>query len=178
MTAIDLAFFEAYTLGIISPNNNIKDVTTNTLRMKAAIGLTARLNIIFMMYVENIVMDILTKLLAINIVTRRVLGFWRISNTNCSLRFEDDSSSLMSLGCNEKKAVSLEEAIAEHKSNPHINIKQNTTFTEMPMKNGSAVMVVSRHIRGSIEDISKIIYFTISGAKIRKKSISQKLTSQ
>ena len=48
----------------------------------------------------------------------------------------------------------------------------------MPMKKGSAVIAVSRHIRGSIEDISKIKRFTISSAKIRKKvykSISQRV---
>lgn len=73
-----------------------------TLRMKAAIGLTAKLNIIFMIYVENIVMEMFTKLLVIKIVTSKVLGFWRISRTNCSLRSDDDSNSLMSLGCNEK----------------------------------------------------------------------------
>ena len=39
----------------------------------------------------------------------------------------------------------------------------------MPMKKESAVIAVSRHIRGSIEDISKIKRFTISSAKIRKK---------
>jgi hypothetical protein len=39
----------------------------------------------------------------------------------------------------------------------------------MPMKKGSAVVVVSRHIRGSIEAISKIKRFTISSAKIIKK---------
>ncbi len=44
----------------------------------------------------------------------------------------------------------------------------------MPMKKGSAATVVSRHIRGSIEAISKIKRFTISSAKIIKK----KTTSQ
>jgi hypothetical protein len=39
----------------------------------------------------------------------------------------------------------------------------------MPMKKGSAATVVSRHIRGSIEAISKIKRFTISSAKIIKK---------
>ena len=101
-------------------------------------------------------MEIFTKLLNINIVTNNVFGFWRISSTNCSFRFEDNSSSLISLGCNEKYAVSLEDAIAEQRSNPHIIIKQTIALTETPMKKGSAVMVVSRHIRGSIEDISKI----------------------
>ena len=101
-------------------------------------------------------MDMLTKLLAINIVTRSVLGFWRISSTNCSLRFDDDSSSLMSFGCNEKYAVSLDDAIAEQSRSPHNNIKQMIALAEMPMKKGSAVVVVSRHIRGSIEAISKI----------------------
>ena len=47
--AIDFAFFEAYTLGIISPTNNINEVTMTTLSMNAAIGFTLRLNIIFMM---------------------------------------------------------------------------------------------------------------------------------
>ena len=37
------------------------------------------------------------------------------------------------------------------------------------MKKGSAATVVSRHIRGSIEAISKIKRFTISSAKIIKK---------
>ena len=41
----------------------------------------------------------------------------------------------------------------------------------MPMKKGSAVVVVSRHIRGSIEAISKIKRFTISSAKIIKKRL-------
>ena len=100
--AIDLAFLEAYTLGIISPTSNINDVTTTTLRMKAAIGFTAKLNIIFMIYVESMVMEILTKLLVISIVAKRFFGFCRILRTNCSLRFEEDSSSLMSLGCREK----------------------------------------------------------------------------
>ena len=40
----------------------------------------------------------------------------------------------------------------------------------MPMKKGSAVVVVSRHIRGSIEAISKIKRFRISSAKIIKKT--------
>jgi hypothetical protein len=41
----------------------------------------------------------------------------------------------------------------------------------MPMKKGSAVVVVRRHIRGSIEAISKIKRFTISSAKIIKKRL-------
>ena len=49
IVAIDLAFFDAYTLGIISPTSNINEVTITTLRTKAAIGFTLRLNIIFMM---------------------------------------------------------------------------------------------------------------------------------
>ena len=117
-------------------------------------------------------MEMFTKLLAIRIVTRSVLGFWRISSTNCSLRLDDDSSSLMSFGCNEKYAVSLEDAMAEHKRSPHIIIKQIIALAEMPMKKGSAVVVVSRHIRGSIEAISKIKRFRISSAKIRKKTTS------
>ena len=39
----------------------------------------------------------------------------------------------------------------------------------MPMKKGSAAVVTeSRHIRGSIEDISKIKYFIISSCKDNK----------
>ena len=38
------------------------------------------------------------------------------------------------------------------------------------MKKGSDTVVVSRHIRGSIEDISKIKRFTITSAKIIKKT--------
>ena len=122
-----------------------------------------------MMYVENIVMPILTKLLAINIVTSRVLGFWRISNTNCSLRSDEDSSSLMSLGCKEKYAVSLDDAIAEHSNIPHISKRHNTTFAEIPIKKGSVDAAVSIHIRGSNEAISKIKRFMIEIAKVRKK---------
>lgn len=49
----------------------------------------------------------------------------------------------------------------------------------MPMKKGSAVVVVSRHIRGSIEAISKIKRFTISSAKIIKKRLQDnKVTRQ
>lgn len=114
-------------------------------------------------------MAILTRLLAINIVTRRVLGFWRISNTNCSLRSEEDSSSLMSLGCKEKYAVSLDDAIAEHNNIPHINMRHNTTLADIPMKKGSADTAVSRHIRGSIEAVSKINYLKVENAKVRKK---------
>ena len=116
------------------------------------------------------VIEMFTKLFVIRIVTNKVLGFWRISRTKCSLRFEDDSSSLMSLGCSEKYAVSLEEAIAEQSKSMHIIIKQITTLVDMPMKKGSAVTVESRHIRGSIEAISKIKRFTITSAKIRKKT--------
>ncbi len=140
-----------------------------TLRMKAAIGLTAKLNIIFMIYVENIVMEMFTKLLVIKIVTSKVLGFWRISRTNCSLRSDDDSNSLMSLGCNEKYAVSLEDAIAEHSSSANNKIRQKTTLADMPMKKGSVAVADSRHIRGSIEAISKIKYFKVESAKIQKK---------
>ena len=43
----------------------------------------------------------------------------------------------------------------------------------MPMKKGSAATVVSRHIRGSIEAISKIKRFTISSAKIIKKKTTR-----
>ena len=48
MTAMLFAFLEAYTLGIISPTSNIKDVTTMTFSTNAATGLTAKLNIILM----------------------------------------------------------------------------------------------------------------------------------
>lgn len=48
-------------------------------------------------------------------------------------------------------------------------IKQTTTLVDMPMKKGSAAVVTeSRHIRGSIEDISKIKYFIISSCKDNK----------
>lgn len=39
----------------------------------------------------------------------------------------------------------------------------------MPIKKGSADEAVNKHIRGSIEDNSKIIIFTIQVAKIQKK---------
>jgi hypothetical protein len=48
----------------------------------------------------------------------------------------------------------------------------------MPMKKGSAVVVVSRHIRGSIEAISKIKRFTISSAKIIKKRLQDHKTTR
>lgn len=48
----------------------------------------------------------------------------------------------------------------------------------MPMKKGSAATVVSRHIRGSIEAISKIKRFTISSAKIIKKRLQGNKTTR
>ena len=42
-------------------------------------------------------------------------------------------------------------------------------LSDIPMKKGSVAVTVSRHMRGSIEDISKIKYFIITGAKIQKK---------
>ena len=62
----------------------------------------------------------------------------------------------MSLGCKEKYAVSLDDAIAEQSNIPHINKRHNTTLTDIPIKKGSADTTVSRHIRGSIEVVSKI----------------------
>ena len=119
--------------------------------------------------------EILTRLLKISTVTSKVLGFWRISRTSFSLWFCDDSSSLISFGCKEKYAVSLEEAIAEHNNKPHIRIKQKITLADMPIKKGSAAVTVSRHMRGSIEDISKINIFKF-GCKDSKKV--QKSTRQ
>lgn len=119
-------------------------------------------------------MVILTKLLAINIVTRRVFGFWRISNTNCSLRSDEDSSSLRSLGCNEKYAVSLEDAIAEQSNSPHINNRHNITLADIPMKKGSAETAVSRHIRGSIDAVSKIKKVYDFECKDKKKKTKEK----
>ena len=46
------------------------------------------------------------------------------------------------------------------------------------MKKGSAATVVSRHIRGSIEAISKIKRFTISSAKIIKKRLQDNKTTR
>lgn len=43
----------------------------------------------------------------------------------------------------------------------------------MPIKKGSAAVAVSKHIRGSIEAISKIKRFMITDAKIIKKTTSQ-----
>ena len=37
------------------------------------------------------------------------------------------------------------------------------------MKKGSVAVADSRHIRGSIEEISKIKYFKVESAKIQKK---------
>ena len=44
-------------------------------------------------------------------------------------------------------------------------------LAEMPMKKGSAVVAVSRHIRGSIEAISKIKIFKFDCKDTKKKSI-------
>ena len=63
--------------------------------------------------------------------------------------------------------------MAEQRRSPHIIIKQIIALAEMPMKKGSAATVVSRHIRGSIEAISKIKRFTISSAKIIKKKTTR-----
>ena len=115
-------------------------------------------------------MEIFTKLLVINIVTNKVFGFCLISTTSLSLRLDEDSSSLMSLGCNEKYAVSLDDANAEQRSIKHMIIKQITTLADMPIKKGSADEEVNKHIRGSIEDSSKMIIFTIRFAKIQKKT--------
>lgn len=115
-------------------------------------------------------MEIFTKLLVINIVTNKVFGFCLISTTSLSLRLDEDSSSLMSLGCNEKYAVSLDDANAEQRSITHMIIKQITTLADMPIKKGSADEAVNKHIRGSIEDSSKMIIFTIQFAKIQKKT--------
>ena len=115
-----------------------------------------------------------TKLLVIRIVTNNVLGFWRISKTNCSFLFDDDSKSLISLGWREKNAVSLEDAIAEHSNSTHIIIKHIIALTEIPTKKGSIVVIDNRHIRGSSEDNSKIIYFIVTGAKIIKKGLKTK----
>lgn len=110
-----------------------------------------------------------TKLLVIRIVTNNVLGFWRISKTNCSFLFDDDSNSLISLGWREKYAVSLEDAIAEHSNNTHIITIHIRALTDIPMKKDSAVAIDNKHIRGSSEDNSKIISFIVTGAKIIKK---------
>jgi len=93
------------------------------------------LNILDIIYVENIVMVTFTKLLVINIVARNCLGFARNSNTNLSERFDEFSISLMSLGCSEKKAVSLAEAKAEKTNNIHNITRHNAVTHVIPRKN-------------------------------------------
>ena len=81
------------------------------------------------------------------------------------------SNSSMSLCVSEKKATSDPDAIAEHSNKANINIKQKTTLADIPMKKGSAVTTDSRHIRGSIEAISKIKIFKLRVQRYEKIKI-------
>ena len=87
-------------------------------------------------------MEIFTKLLVINIVTNKVFGFCLISTTSLSLRLDEDSSSLMSLGCN----IALD--IAEKRRN---YIKGDMMYVEGRLK--SRQYVDNQNITKSITEI-------------------------
>lgn len=102
--------------------------------------LALSLNIIAMIYVENMVMVTLTKLFVISIVANSLLGFCLISSTAFSDFRLDVFSSLMSLGCKENSAVSLADAIAEQKSKMHNINKYRAVCHVNPLKNISSLM--------------------------------------
>ena len=114
----------AYTLGIISPNNKIKNVTKPTsIKNLSQLGsIAAKKRLVTASKTKTIA--ILIKLLAINIVANSRFGRSKRRPTisSCLERLRS-SSGLRSVVVSEKKAISAPEISAEH--NKRTNIPAN-----------------------------------------------------
>ena len=108
-----VAYCEAYTLGIISPNNSKTNVTMTTWKIKPMVGALLKSNRVWFIYVDSITIPIFTKLFDTSIVASNLFGLYRWYRM-FSLFFS--FIVLICAGDSEKKAVSLPDINPENMS--------------------------------------------------------------